>query len=203
MFYIASLVFIENIISYEDLEMSSYSKRKSTMKEILPRISEVKSCFNKPDFLSIPSVEMQVIDLPISYDFHANLPAATDEELMLIDWKLKGDKSYREKLTRYLYKAGGEGSILSFMTKMLKALFVRDVAIQYSMYGKKGKKPFVNLMDICAIIFGVASVKFPLMSQNDISERLSRALALVCDWSQGLTKAVVPVSHIRRAPQIE
>ncbi|GBO46129.1 hypothetical protein AVEN_205799-1, partial [Araneus ventricosus] len=85
--------------------------------------------------------------------------------------------------TRHLYQAGGEGSTLSFMTKMLKALFVRDVAIQYSMYGKKGKKPFVGLVEICAIMFGVASVKFPHMNQDDISERLSRALALVCDWS--------------------
>ncbi|GBO35514.1 hypothetical protein AVEN_30904-1 [Araneus ventricosus] len=62
---------------------------------------------------------------------------------------------------------------------MLKALFVRDVAIQYSMYGKKGKKPFVSLVEICAIMFGVASVKFPHMNQDDISERLSRALALL------------------------
>ncbi|GBM93162.1 hypothetical protein AVEN_258469-1 [Araneus ventricosus] len=93
-------IFGANTVSYEGFEiMPSFTEIKSSVKEMTPRITEVKSCFSKADFLStLPSLEMHLVDLSDVSDFHANLPATTDEELLLIDWKLKRDKCYREKL---------------------------------------------------------------------------------------------------------
>ncbi|GFT42335.1 uncharacterized protein NPIL_658561 [Nephila pilipes] len=162
-------------------EMQPYvSEIKYSGSNTQPYVSEMRSVSGETFIsTSLTEIEVPIVDdLETGLPTDVNLPVMNDYDLWHINGKLREDEHFRRLLIQYLYQAGKGDSALSFTSSLLKALFVRDIAIQYSRFGKKGKKPFANLVELSNIITGMVSQKFPIMNKREIGERLSRALAL-------------------------
>ncbi|CAL1293095.1 unnamed protein product [Larinioides sclopetarius] len=110
-----------------------------------------------------------------------DIPITSDEDLISLNAKLC-DIQLVNALVRYFLAVGYGDRPRCFMGNVLKKFLSQDVAQMYSRLGRKGKKSFQVHNHIMNSVLASASLKFPTIDKEKLSECFGRALAGAADW---------------------
>ncbi|XP_015921198.2 uncharacterized protein [Parasteatoda tepidariorum] len=111
-----------------------------------------------------------------------DLPIQTDEDLVCLNQKLSEDTKLSSILVSYLSNICYGKQLSFFTTNLLKKFIAKDVALQYSRLGRKGKKSLEDLREIYHVLLATMSLHFPEAKREELSERLGKVLSCAREW---------------------
>ncbi|KAG8196778.1 hypothetical protein JTE90_014510 [Oedothorax gibbosus] len=112
-----------------------------------------------------------------------NLPMKTNNDLVDFNLELSRNHELQARLTRHLHFTCGGKNLYMFLTSVMKKLLTKDLAMQYSRIGRKGKKSFMNLEALYRTVLATALMRFQHVTADEIDSKLGRSLALSSDWT--------------------
>jgi len=167
------LEYLEKLTSkFDDLERKIDNLASQLERET--NSAGTESVVSHIDFLS-PHIDFLPPEL--------QLPIKTEEDLKQLNEILQKKNDLSAILVRYLHSHGNGKTPGSFMLSICRKVLTQKVAMLYSRYGRKGKKPFAQFSETMNVIIAAAACRFTDVDREVLSEVFGKALAGASDWN--------------------
>ncbi|XP_011066365.1 PREDICTED: uncharacterized protein LOC105153305 isoform X2 [Acromyrmex echinatior] len=100
-------------------------------------------------------------------DVFADLPLKDENDLKIMERKLKDDPEYRNQMIKQLNRITSEHVRLSCM-RLIKVILSNELAVEYSWYGAKKKLVFSTL-EICKVMMSVLRNSHPNATDDELT----------------------------------
>nr|XP_042895941.1 uncharacterized protein LOC107444847 isoform X2 [Parasteatoda tepidariorum] len=148
---------------------------KDELKHLRNEVKEIKD--QQIQFLNKETHDSTygLLELPRGIVF----PLSSDADLIQLEEKLKEDKNLQSALIRYFDCICSGKTVSGFLLSICRKFLTKDLAMQYSRLGRKGKKCFENHSVITNVI--LVQRRFE-ENRQVIAEKFGKALAQAVDW---------------------
>ncbi|KAF5299072.1 hypothetical protein FQR65_LT19527 [Abscondita terminalis] len=108
------------------------------------------------------------------------LPIKSFDELEVFENSVSTKK---DCLIKNISLVGGN-TLRHYITLMLKKLLTKDLALEYSAKGRKGKKKFVETK-LYPLLLDAVRIRYPLATDTEVAQCVGFGLACAKDWDGG------------------
>ncbi|XP_012058532.1 PREDICTED: uncharacterized protein LOC105621674 [Atta cephalotes] len=121
------------------------------------------------------AISKNVVENEENIDVFADLPLKDENDLKIMERKLKDDPEYRNQMIKQLNRITSE-HVRSSCIRLIKVILSNELAVEYSWYGAKKKLVF-SALEICKVIMSVLRNSHPYATDDELTNPIKIWLA--------------------------